>query len=327
MRWTQDGRAFRLRGRATTSSGVLATLSARRRARHRRLADRPDPWPRRCQPFYERLFADLVATATSNALRRLYGEDFLVDESLWRGKAPGRPFGLDGRDRPLEFRLLHVDRVRRQRATSSARTSGSTSPRSCSSCRRARATRTPIGRPAEPAPAHAQGPAAGRGPADAAGPQAEPGGDRGGGAGLARHRLSLFPERRRAAAGGRRSTSPCPAPEDLFGDDSLDRSRSRGWRQVDAALHDMMPANEAQLRMMLVHSLERSARRGDGDTPRAPEPPHAADRGRAGARAQAVQARRRSTVLTARPGAGHRHRGDGGVQGRAAARRRRRARR
>jgi hypothetical protein len=41
-------------------------------------------------------------------LRRLYGENFLVDESLWSGRAPGRPFGLEGRGRPLEFRLLHV---------------------------------------------------------------------------------------------------------------------------------------------------------------------------------------------------------------------------
>ena len=32
----------------------------------------------------------------------------MIDESLWRGKAPGRPFGLDGKNRPLEFRMLHV---------------------------------------------------------------------------------------------------------------------------------------------------------------------------------------------------------------------------
>ena len=32
----------------------------------------------------------------------------MVDESVWRGRAPGRPFGIEGRDRPLEFRLLHV---------------------------------------------------------------------------------------------------------------------------------------------------------------------------------------------------------------------------
>ena len=59
------------------------------------------------RPFYEALFADL-AESRVETLRRLYGDDFMVDESLWRGKAPGRPFGLDGKGRALEFRLLHV---------------------------------------------------------------------------------------------------------------------------------------------------------------------------------------------------------------------------
>jgi hypothetical protein len=59
------------------------------------------------RPFYEALFADL-ADGQITCLRRLYGESFLVDESIWRGTAPGRPFGLEGRGRPLEFRLLHV---------------------------------------------------------------------------------------------------------------------------------------------------------------------------------------------------------------------------
>lgn len=59
------------------------------------------------RPFYETLFADL-ADGRIECLRRLYGENFLVDESRWSGRAPGRPFGLEGRDRPLEFRLLHV---------------------------------------------------------------------------------------------------------------------------------------------------------------------------------------------------------------------------
>ena len=57
--------------------------------------------------FYEGLFADL-SDSQVRSLRRLYGENFLVDESLWSGKAPGRPFGLEGKGRPLEFRLLHV---------------------------------------------------------------------------------------------------------------------------------------------------------------------------------------------------------------------------
>lgn len=58
-------------------------------------------------PFYNALFADL-ADGKVRSLKRLYGKDFLVDESVWEGKAPGRPFGLEGRGRPLKFRLLHV---------------------------------------------------------------------------------------------------------------------------------------------------------------------------------------------------------------------------
>jgi hypothetical protein len=57
--------------------------------------------------FYDALFSDL-ADGKVESRRRLYGDSFLVDESLWRGRAHGRPFGLAGRDRPLEFRLLHV---------------------------------------------------------------------------------------------------------------------------------------------------------------------------------------------------------------------------
>lgn len=57
--------------------------------------------------FYDALFADL-ADGEVRSVRRLYGEDFLVDESIWRGTAVGRPFGIEGRGRPLEFRLLHV---------------------------------------------------------------------------------------------------------------------------------------------------------------------------------------------------------------------------
>jgi hypothetical protein len=59
------------------------------------------------RPFYEALFADL-ADGKVVCDRRLYGENFLVDESTWEGRAPGRPFGLDGKNRPLKFRLLHV---------------------------------------------------------------------------------------------------------------------------------------------------------------------------------------------------------------------------
>lgn len=57
--------------------------------------------------FYVQLFADL-ADGKVTPVKRLYGENFLVDESLWEGRAPGRPFGVEGLGRPLKFRLLHV---------------------------------------------------------------------------------------------------------------------------------------------------------------------------------------------------------------------------
>ena len=87
--------------------GVLATLSPD--AEHDIVGWPSGPTRGReaARPFYEALFQDL-AEGEVQSRRRLYGENFLVDESLWRGKAPGRPFGLEGRGRPLEFRLLHV---------------------------------------------------------------------------------------------------------------------------------------------------------------------------------------------------------------------------
>lgn len=59
------------------------------------------------KPFYDALFADL-SHGEVTTLRRLYGHNFMVDDSLWSGRAPGRPFGLEGQGRPLRFRLLHV---------------------------------------------------------------------------------------------------------------------------------------------------------------------------------------------------------------------------
>ena len=87
--------------------GVLATLSPD--VEHDIVGAPSGPTHGRdgARPFYEALFRDL-SDSRVECLRRLYGADFLVDESIWRGKAPGKPFGLDGKDRPLEFRLLHV---------------------------------------------------------------------------------------------------------------------------------------------------------------------------------------------------------------------------
>ena len=57
--------------------------------------------------FYQTLFADLDHESVKS-VRRLYGKNFLVDESVWSGRAPGHPFGIEGKNRPLEFRLLHI---------------------------------------------------------------------------------------------------------------------------------------------------------------------------------------------------------------------------
>lgn len=67
----------------------------------------PSYSPEQARNFYETLFADLDEGKVSS-VRRLYGENFMVDESIWEGKAVGRPFGIEGRGRPLKFRLLHV---------------------------------------------------------------------------------------------------------------------------------------------------------------------------------------------------------------------------
>jgi hypothetical protein len=88
-------------------AGVLATLTPDVEHDVVGWPTGPVHGPDGARPFYEALFSDL-SDGKVETLRRLYGESFLVDESLWRGRAPGRPFGLEGRDRPLEFRLLHV---------------------------------------------------------------------------------------------------------------------------------------------------------------------------------------------------------------------------
>lgn len=67
----------------------------------------PTHGPEAARGFYESLFADL-SDGTVETRRRLYGDNFMVDDSMWRGRAPGRPFGIEGQDRPLAFRLLHV---------------------------------------------------------------------------------------------------------------------------------------------------------------------------------------------------------------------------
>jgi predicted ester cyclase len=92
---------------ADNVEGVLATLAPD--VEHDIVGSPTGPTQGRegARGFYVSLFSDLTESKV-HTLRRLHGANFIVDESLWSGRAPGRPFGLEGRGRPLEFRLLHV---------------------------------------------------------------------------------------------------------------------------------------------------------------------------------------------------------------------------
>jgi len=62
--------------------------------------------------YYELLFGSIKGESVV-PLRRYYGENFLVDESLWHGRiVDGRPFLCDGQSGEVSFRLLHVFEIR-----------------------------------------------------------------------------------------------------------------------------------------------------------------------------------------------------------------------
>jgi ketosteroid isomerase-like protein len=57
--------------------------------------------------FYRALLAELRIDRFE-PVRRWYGDDHVVDESVLHATANGRPFGLDGRGRPVRARFLHI---------------------------------------------------------------------------------------------------------------------------------------------------------------------------------------------------------------------------
>src|SRR5688572_32987916 len=57
--------------------------------------------------FYRALLAEL-RIERFEPVRRRYGTDHVVDESVLHATATGHPFGLDGRGRPVRTRLLHI---------------------------------------------------------------------------------------------------------------------------------------------------------------------------------------------------------------------------
>jgi len=62
----------------------------------------------RIRSFYEGLFRELRGEKVT-PVRRLYGDGFVVDETLWQGQiTDGRQFFMDGKSGPVSFRLLHI---------------------------------------------------------------------------------------------------------------------------------------------------------------------------------------------------------------------------
>jgi uncharacterized protein len=57
--------------------------------------------------FYKALLAELQIDRFE-PVRRWYGDDHVVDESVLHATAVGRPFGLEGRGRPVQSRFLHI---------------------------------------------------------------------------------------------------------------------------------------------------------------------------------------------------------------------------
>ena len=68
--------------------------------------------PAEQRAYYELLFSSISGERVE-PIRRYYGEDFLVDETLWHGTVEdGRPFLCDGKSGPVSFRLLHIFEIR-----------------------------------------------------------------------------------------------------------------------------------------------------------------------------------------------------------------------
>jgi len=70
--------------------------------------------------YYELLFGAVKGESVT-PIRRLYGEDFIVDETLWNGRIEdGKPFLCDGKSGPVSFRLLHIFELREGKITREA---------------------------------------------------------------------------------------------------------------------------------------------------------------------------------------------------------------
>jgi ketosteroid isomerase-like protein len=87
--------------------GILATYADD--AEHDAVGRDPNPIHGRAAlgAFYRESLADLTNTKVI-PVRRLYGDEFAIDESILDGYAHGRPFDLEGYSRPVRFRMLRI---------------------------------------------------------------------------------------------------------------------------------------------------------------------------------------------------------------------------
>jgi ketosteroid isomerase-like protein len=71
----------------------------------------------RIRDFYTMLFGSVEGEGVT-PIRRLYGDDFVIDETMWHGRVnDGKPFLCDGKSGPVSFRLLHVFEVKNGKIT------------------------------------------------------------------------------------------------------------------------------------------------------------------------------------------------------------------
>lgn len=57
--------------------------------------------------YYQELFSKLKGESVKS-VKRLYGDDFMVDETIWTGHADGRILGAPGGEGRVSFRILHI---------------------------------------------------------------------------------------------------------------------------------------------------------------------------------------------------------------------------
>jgi ketosteroid isomerase-like protein len=92
--------------------GVMGSLTDD--AEHEVIPSPMGPLHERAQirAYYEMLFPCL-RDGTVTPVRRLYGDDFVIDETIWHGQlADGHALLLDGKSGPIDLRLLHIFNLR-----------------------------------------------------------------------------------------------------------------------------------------------------------------------------------------------------------------------